>query len=275
METWATFSITDHRKPIYRQALALFDRIVVPLPKEPIGDQTQDELDQLSAELEYLYKADAAVARPFDSESFQAWRLDVLAEATAAGINNDKFLDTRLMLAQQTHVPDVQAIPVYGSHKSFADNCRTLMQAEEALTIEITQKLPVPDRDTSLQSLIDLRRSPQFRKALDDLLEWKRDKAPAIVLAEDKEAAIKAALRDFDKMTKAYADAMQSHGFKKFETVASIFFSLVTLEPLGALKETLVGFREMKEPCWKKLSDAKCAPGGVVYHFKEAIRTYT
>jgi hypothetical protein len=26
METWATFSVVDHRKPIYRQALALFDR---------------------------------------------------------------------------------------------------------------------------------------------------------------------------------------------------------------------------------------------------------
>lgn len=26
METWATFSIVDHRKPIYRQALALFER---------------------------------------------------------------------------------------------------------------------------------------------------------------------------------------------------------------------------------------------------------
>jgi hypothetical protein len=40
METWATFSVVDHRKPIYRQALALFDRIVVPLPPTPIGNQT-------------------------------------------------------------------------------------------------------------------------------------------------------------------------------------------------------------------------------------------
>jgi hypothetical protein len=41
------------------------------------------------------------------------------------------------------------------------------------------------------------------------------------------------------KLTKAYADAMQSHGFKKFETVASIFFSLVTLEPLGRSQRDL------------------------------------
>src|SRR6202020_2482495 len=50
METWATLSITDHRKPIYRQALALFDKIVVPIPSSPIGDQTVEELDQLEAD---------------------------------------------------------------------------------------------------------------------------------------------------------------------------------------------------------------------------------
>jgi hypothetical protein len=50
METWATFSIIDHRNPVYRQSLALFDRIVVPVPPMPIGDQTQEELDQLEAE---------------------------------------------------------------------------------------------------------------------------------------------------------------------------------------------------------------------------------
>ena len=40
METWATFSTIDHRKPLYRQALALFDRIVVPLPPKPVSQLT-------------------------------------------------------------------------------------------------------------------------------------------------------------------------------------------------------------------------------------------
>jgi hypothetical protein len=163
METWATFSITDHRKPIYRQALALFDRIVVPLPAQPIGDQTQEELDQLGAELDYLYKADAAVARPFDSNSFQIWRKSLLAEAMAANINRDNFLDTRLMLADQTHEPDVQAIPVYGNPALFKEACDTLAKAEQALTVEIAQKLPVPAEDTPLEDLIRLRGSAAFR----------------------------------------------------------------------------------------------------------------
>jgi hypothetical protein len=271
METWATFSIIDHRRPIYRQALALFDRIVVPLPPKPIGDQTQQELDQLEAEVEYLKRAKAAEPFEWRSAAFEEWRRPFLAEALAAGFNRDPFLDTRLMLSEQIHSPDVLAIPVYGGQQQFADSRKALVQAEEALTIEIMQRLPVPEYDTPLENLVRLRETPAFRRALDDLLEWKQNKAPAIVLAEDRRGAIVAAMRDFDKLTKAYADAMESEGYKKAGSVGSIFFSLITGEPLGAVKEGLVTFRELREPCWKKVSEMKCAPAGVVYHFQEAI----
>lgn len=43
-------------------------------------------------------------------------------------------------------------------------------------------------------------------------------------LAEDKKDAIGAAMRDFDKLTKAYAEAMESEGYKKAGSVGSIFF---------------------------------------------------
>src|ERR1039458_1735638 len=271
METWATFSIIDHRQPIYRQALALFDRIVVPLPPKPIGDQTQEELDQLEAEVEYLRKAKAAEPFEWKSAAFEEWRQPFLAEALAAGFNRDPFLDTRLMLSEQLHYEDVLAIPVYFGQQQFTDSQKAFMEAEEALTIEIMQKLPVPDYDTPLENLVRLRETPAFRRALDDLLEWKRDKAPAIVLAKDRKSAIAAAMRDFDKLTTAYAEAMESEGYKKAGSVGSIFFSLITGEPIGAVKEGLVSFREMSEPCWKKVSEMKCAPAGVVYHFQEAI----
>jgi hypothetical protein len=290
METWATFSIIDHRKPLYRQALALFDRIVVPIPPKPIGNQTREELDQLSAEVDALYAAKAAVAYPWDSAEFEQWRIPYMAEALSANMNRDPYLDTRLMLAEQFKNPgehlgsrlqleeqidfqDVEAIPVHGSPESFAELCRTLGGAEQALMFEVMQKLPIPDEDTPLENLIRLRQSPAFRTALDDLLEWKRKEAPAIVLVEEKgrKRALEAAMRDFDRLTKAYAEAMESEGYKKAGSVGSIFFALFTGEPLGAIKETLVSFRELREPCWKKLSEMKCAPGAVVYHFQEAI----
>ena len=279
METWATFSIIDHRQPIYRQASALFDRIVVPLPPKPIGDQTEEELDQLHAEIDYLRKANAAEPYEWKSTAFEEWRKPFLAESLAAGLNRDAFFDTRLMLSEQFQSRNVQAVPVCGGPQQFADSCKALMQVEEALTIEIMQRLPVPDYDTPLENLVRLRETPAFRRALDDLLEWKRDKAPAIVMAEDRGSAMAAAMRDFDKLTKAYAEAMEAEGYKKAGLVGSILFALIsgppigTINPIGAIKEVCVSYREMREPCWKRLSEMKCAPGGVVYHFQEVIGT--
>jgi len=271
MQTWATFSIIDHRQPIYRQALALFDRIVVPLPSKPIGDQTQEELDQLRAEIDYLKCKKAAEPYEWRNAEFEEWRKPFLAKALAAGLNLDAYDETRLMLSNQSYSPDVQAIPVYGRQQEFVDSHNALGYADEALTVEIMQRLPVPEHDTPLENLVKLRETPAFRRALDDLLEWKRDKAPAIVLAEDRNRAMAAAMRDFDRLTKAYADEMESQGYKKAASVGSIFFALITGEPLGAIKEALVSYRELREPCWKNVSEMKCAPGGVVYHFQEAI----
>lgn len=229
-------------------------------------------MDQLKAEVEYLERAKAAKSFEWRSAAFEEWRQPFLAEALAAGVNRDPFIDTRLMLSEQIYAPDVLAIPVYGGQQQFADSRKALAQAEEALTIEITQRLPVPEFDTPLANLVRLRETPAFRRALEDLLEWKQNKAPAIVMAEDRRGAIVAAMRDFDKLTKAYAEAMESEGYKRAGSVGSIFFSLITGELLGAVKEALVSFREVREPCWKKVSDMKCAPAGVVYHFQEAIR---
>lgn len=271
METWATFSIIDHRKPIYRQALALFDRIVVPVPSQPIGNQTEAELEQLRAEVDYLADHQAAQLVEWDSASFQEWRLPFLAEATSANINRDVFHDTRLMVAEKIASTDILAVPVYGGIDQWNNAKTTLMQVEEALTVEIMQRLPVPAGDTPLENLIALRNKPAFRSALDSLLEWKRLQAPAIFLNANRAAAMSAALKDFDKLTKSYAEAMEAEGFKKAGTVGSIFLSAFTGEFFGALKEGALALREMREPCWKNLSGMKCAPGGVIYHFAEAL----
>ena len=121
METWATFSIIDHRRPVYRQALALFDRIVVPLPAKPIGDQTVEELMQLRAEVDYLKEANAAEPYEWLSAEFEEWRKPLLGQALAVGINRDAYLDTRLMLMDQVVSPEVEAVPVYGGQQQYAD----------------------------------------------------------------------------------------------------------------------------------------------------------
>ncbi len=244
----------------------------MPVPPKPIGDQTKEELDQLEAEVAYLESEKAAVRFEWNSDAFQEWRRPFLAEAAAAGLNRDAFLDTRLMGAAKFSSEDVQAVPVYGGQQQYDQSRQALIQVEDALTIEVMQRLPVPDYDTPLENLIRLRRSGAFRTALDNLLEWKREKAPSIFLQQDRRKAIAAAMSDFDKLTKRYSDAMEAEGHRTMGSVASIFFSILTGELLGALKEGLVSLREVREPCWKKVSELRCAPGAVVYHFEEALR---
>jgi hypothetical protein len=252
-ETWATFSITDHRAPIYRQALALFDKIVVPIPKEPIANQTKDELEQLAAEVQYLEDEEAAVLQKWDSELFQEWQQTYLAEALSANLNRDAFQDTRLMLAEQFESEEVEAVPVYGDRTQYSRSKTELMQVEEALTVQITQRLPVPERDTPFAELIRLRReNDAFRTALTEMLEWKRHRAREILAEKDRASAIAAALRDFDNYTKKYADAMHAAGHQKMVVVGSILISAAMLDVPGVIKEGLVSFRELREPSWKK-----------------------
>jgi hypothetical protein len=205
METWATFSTTDHRRPIFRQALALFDRIVVPIPASPIGDQTAQELDQLEADVAYLEGYGAARRYPWRSDEFVEWRSALMAAALAQSVSRDPYLDTRLMLREKMAIEGVEAVPVYGDMDSYAAARKeigtvTWGQADHALTIGIAQMLPVPDYDTSLEDLVRLRESAGFQQAMQDLNEWKHLRIPAILLMPDHEAELRSALRDFNKL---------------------------------------------------------------------------
>jgi hypothetical protein len=270
MQTWATFSIYDHRTPVYRPSLALFDGIVVPIPKKPVGKQTQEELERLVVDVGFL--ARNGIAKPFawDSDAFQEWRRPFLAEAAAAGINREAVMDTRLMIAEKTASRDVIAVPVYGTPEQFAARSH-LQSAEQALTNAIVQRIPVPDDDTPLDDILWLRDSGAFKAALSNLLEWKQVQALVIAQSRDRKAALAAALEQFDRYTLDYAKAMEEAGFKKIIKVASIFFSPLLGDFVGAIKEGLVSYSEIREPCWKVVADRKCSPGGVVYHFREAV----
>jgi hypothetical protein len=53
--------------------------------------------------------------------------------------------------------------------------------------------------------------------------------------------------------------------------VCSIFISVLFGEVLGAMKEGATTYFEQRTPPWKELADRKCAPGALVYQFKEAV----
>ena len=129
-EYWGTFSIYDHRLPIYRQALILFDRVVIPVPTRPVGRLSEAEIEQVAAEAEWLKKEGAAEVIDWNPEEFKDWRdkKQGHGEAIARALVKDPPYATRLMLQEATMkrvnsvlpegVVSVTAVPVYGSRET-------------------------------------------------------------------------------------------------------------------------------------------------------------
>jgi hypothetical protein len=175
------------------------------------------------------------------------------------------------MLAQKFKSDDVEAFPVYGDRAHYENSKLDLTPVEEALTVAITQHLPVPAQDTPLENLVRLRNDAAFQAARTKMLEWKRRGVQEILLAPDREQKIADQMKEFDALTKAYSKEMHAAGHHKMTVAVSIFISAVTAEWVGVFKEGAVSFSELREPSWKKVTQMDCAPGGVVYHFQEAL----
>lgn len=79
-EYWSAFSIFDHRGPLYRKALVLFDRVVMPVPTAVVRNSKQElvidqqEIDALSTDADYLVKEGAAIRFDWDINEFYKWR---------------------------------------------------------------------------------------------------------------------------------------------------------------------------------------------------------
>src|SRR5512138_3475910 len=97
-EYWATFSIYDHRTLNYKRALILFDKVVIPVATQPFRKLTQEELEQLSAEVDFLVEQDLAVRVDWDPQQFQDWKQDMAGKAISNYLGRNAEDDTRLQL---------------------------------------------------------------------------------------------------------------------------------------------------------------------------------
>lgn len=285
-EYWATFSTIDHRSALYRRALVLFDRIVVPIPSRPVGDQTEQELVQLATDVAYLEHHNAAVGARWDSQEFQAWRQPFLAEAVAAKLNRDIFQDSRLMLAEKADllkppgVEEVFAVPVY-SEEGFQQTVAGLAGVEQTLNLEIMHRLPVPADGTPLSDLVELRQKKSFMASLHELRRWQRRVIPTIAAERSSSAATRAAVQDFDRAVAKYQEAIEDAHFKKVEAGLCVIVAIGTalagiphlsLTALAAAAPKLFSLRELLRPSWKQVAEKDCAFAGVVYDVQESLQ---
>jgi hypothetical protein len=283
-EQWATFSIYDHRQPLYRQALLLFDRIVVPIPTTPYADLTEAEIDALRADIEYLENHDAAVPFDWDPLTFQEWQKSVASEALAQTLSRDPLYATRLQLVDQalplmpSGVDSVVAVPVYRDAATFHDSAEELRNdgLQDVLLLEVVlPRLPIPAADTPLQPLIDLRSSASFREATYNLRKWQAKVLPELIgNTAHREKHVRAAAADFDRWVKQYAEALSDANFAKIKTVVvSVLAVGAVLSPLtkplvaalSAVASPLFSLRELHKPSWKIVSEKQCAPAAIVF----------
>lgn len=284
-EYWATFSIYDHRGSLYRRSLALFDRVVIPVPKKPIGNQTEEELDALKADVDYLVGEDAAVGFDWDSDKFHDWQKSIDREILATVLAKDKLYATRFLLKEKFNdlsqeelpkgVDSVTALPVYGTRARYDTVVKELEHdVAEKLTLEVVmENIPMPGDHVGLPEIIELRKRDDYKESLEALRRWQRDQIPKMLKQGDPKE-LREAAQDFKRLVTKYEKAMSNAKYDKLTTAVCSVLAVGATLAVGAapLLVTMSGvapavfsFRTLITPCWKQVADKECAPAGVVY----------
>lgn len=293
-EYWGTFSIYDHRTAVYRQALLLFDRIVVPVPTRPVGNLTTKEIDQLASEVDYLTRHGAAKRVDWDPDAFAHWRQAEdntagHAEALARRLVNDPPHQTRLLLkasidkqvaeACPPGVVSVTAVPVYGTREKYDEASAQLKASvEEKVALEIVMlQLPTPAPSASFDDILRVRERRTFQASLAALRNWQLETVRQL-LQDPEEANIRRAAAGFAQMIEQYTEELREARYRKVTTAVTSALSVgaafaTAVGPavglLAAIASPLFSFRSVFRPCWKDLREMDCFPAGVVYEAKQ------
>ena len=302
-EYWATFSIYDHRrKDLFARALLLFDRVVIPIPTHVMGDLTQKEIDDTLADAEYLAKHDAAVLSQWNPHTFYEWLKinkspSFDREEISEEISTFHEMATRNWLLQSLdnwNLPEsiilsnshVIGVPIYPStqdyqttqtYKKYRRGFYNLISQEteaHSVTLEIVfNKLLIPSKSVSLEKIIKLRDSKQFKDSMLYLRKWQYQTVKEL-LAEPNEQLISAASLDFEIWIRQYNDAIREANIEKLQTAVTsvlvIGAALATgvnplVSVLAGLAPTVFSLRKVTEPSWKALSKEQFSPAGVIY----------
>ena len=280
-EYWATFSIFDHRTPNYKRALIIFDRIVIPVASRPFRELTGDELEQLSAEADFLVREGRAIRFDWDPERFGEWKQDVAGKAVSAHLGRHAEDDTRYQLQYEVEegivgleIPqdlEVVAVPVCSSNKEFEH------LAEERDTLEvILASLPVPNRDAPLENICRLRDREEFATSLTKMRIWQDELVLALIRARserERQVLLRQAKSQLQDWISTYHRLVRDAGLANQSATLSAITSLGrTLAgdatAIPKLAETLgdtVKIHTGRRPSWKVVADLECAPAGVIY----------
>jgi hypothetical protein len=297
-DRWATLSIYDHRADYFLPSLLLFDRVVMPVPTTPVGDLTLQELDQLSADAQFLSDSGCAVSYDWDPGRFDAFMADALAPIAASALGakvraataaHDAPLNTRyqseyyveqgIITIPEVDVSDVIAMPIFASrevYRSFGDFPEYFEpDADQQVTVDlILNEFPVPAPDTPLEKIVNLREQGFVREQVGKLREWE------VLLLEDLhklgDDAVGWKLRldraelQLHNAVADYRRAMANHIETQRSAWVSTLLSVLKRDPIGAAGRLYTEHRDVftlrsqQERSWKSLGVESYAFAGVI-----------
>ncbi len=293
-EFWGTLSIYDHIDPIFIRSLILFDRIVIPIPENPFGILTSDELKNFNRNAKKLEDNNAAVIYTWNLDEFQQWETETMREALTLG-KTDKLYHTRMHgitkiddLKKLAGVEYVSAAPVYGARKDFNDSYSKIsLGSKNNLSIELSQLITVPDIDKDpylLDKIIELRGEESFKTAMIALRDWQNE-IPDVVAGEDPRKKILKAKEKFGYLLNQYEEEIKKAKFKKTKSIVTSILAVggaLTSAAIGQIPLTIAlmakvasdcfSFKDALTPSWKELSGKKYECAGVIFEANQVLK---
>jgi hypothetical protein len=311
-EYWGTFSIYDHRTPLYRQSLVLFDKVVIPVPVRPIkgsaGEITAEEIKRLSADVDYLRGEGAAVRVDWNPKDFNHWRESQAGEALAQLLDKDKQLATRFQLQEAVEkgllsegvvkrvgpnedpggtglaaVKRIRAIPVYGDWQEYLAVWKS--GADTKFVEIVAEQIPMPADESPLEAIVELRQRDSFKYFVKAFRHFQEQTVINLLNAHGDPEIIKRAseaassmLADWvGKFRKDVEDLRVKRVEGSFAWLLAVSSALydwtgLSLKALAELVPHAFKIRSLTRPWWTVVTDKPWAAAGLVYESLEAVK---
>ncbi|RYY43676.1 MAG: hypothetical protein EOO06_19365 [Chitinophagaceae bacterium] len=150
-------------------------------------------------------------------------------------------------------------------------------------TLELSQLITVPEKNSGLERIIDLRNGDSFQSARNALRDWQFEKM-AKTIENDSEKEILLAKEEFTQMLRRYEEEINKGKFGKTKAVVTSLLALSALFSAAAGQTTtaialmsgaapnLFSLKESFSPAWKNLRDKKFEPAGVIYEANKILQ---
>ena len=280
---WGILAPNDHRKPLFRSSLLLFDQLLIPDSPSIANDLDSAEIDRLLKDVDYLSGRGVVQQVHWDRKDFEAWCKKISPSNPEEVLRKWPNCAARYYLQHQysgllaDKEAPVAAFPVYLNHKFFdiISAKPQVSSADQRLILEVVlPNFPAPSEGASLDDILWLRESKSFQAALQKMRSWQMDVFPG--LADDSKGhEIRRAAQEFERYVTEYKSAVHEIGVAKRNTSVVWAFSVgaflapkiapVVMLLLRIWNPRLVSVKETFTPAWKLLLDKPFAPAGVIH----------